>query len=215
MPTLSSLTGLWAGNILSPLQSSSINSLWGICTSPRPPGNRTAHNWIFPVGWPLEVANINSSQQGISAAVGRITGQTVWCSTGVFGICCESCQLQYGSNGLFHPLSLKRCSEVTTNYNAIAVFPRSLSLSIKSRPTYLNLKTKREKLFNILSWQLSPKPFWINLVHWSQWDCFHQLQQVWIRSRVSCAGKGWNTANSYSLMKHESQNTTAHTVSEL
>ena len=99
--------------------------------------------------------------------------------------------------------------EPEANYNATAVFPHSLSLSIDSRPTSLNLKTIREKIFNILSWQLSPNPFWINLVHWSQWDCFHQ---VWIRSWGPCSATGWNTATSYSLLKPEPQNTRAHTA---
>lgn len=175
MPTLSSPTGLWAGNICDPLQSSSVNSLWGTCTSPTPPGNTEplVTGPSLQAGLcKLPTSCLHSRE---STVVGRTTGQTASCS-GVFGISCESGQLRYSSKEPFHPLSLTCCSKVTTNHNTTAVLPCSLSLSLNSRLTYLNLKTKREKLFNILSWQLSPKPFWMNLAHWSQWHCFHQLQ---------------------------------------
>lgn len=170
-PTLPCLTGLWAGNILGPLQSSCINSLWGIHTSPRPPGN-TEPLMTGPslrAGlWKLPTSSLHSRESlqrwGESQVKERGVQQEFLASATNYAICSAAVR------------GLKHCSKVTTNYNATAVFPSSLSFSINFRPTYLNLKTKREKLFNILSRQLSSKSFWMNLVHWSQQNCLHQLQ---------------------------------------
>lgn len=175
MPTLSSFAGLWAGNALGPLQSSSIRApplrnVW------RPETTRehwTARACAFPASHlpapafphqPLSVQALHSIRENYRASgvvFDRTSVNHADCGTAVRG---------------FQPLSLQHCSKGTKNWSATAVFLHSLSLPINSRPTYFNLKTKRENLFNILSWGLSPKPSWMNLVHWSQRDCFHQLQ---------------------------------------
>lgn len=144
--------------------------LWGMCGGLRPPGSTEP---LVPVPslpaslclhQPLSVQALHSIRENYRASgvvFDRTSVNHADCGTAVRG---------------FQPLSLQHCSKGTKNWSATAVFLHSLSLPINSRPTYFNLKTKRENLFNILSWGLSPKPSWMNLVHWSQRDCFHQLQ---------------------------------------
>lgn len=141
MPTLSFLTGPWAGSsICGTLQSSSINSLQGIHTSPRATGN-TEPLMTGPSPWAdlwkLQTSSLHSReilQWWIGSQAKQCGVQEVFLSSAVKRVNCGM-----AVTGYTNPLSLRCCSKATTM--PLQYF-HSLSLSINSRPMYWNLKSK-------------------------------------------------------------------------
>lgn len=168
MLTLSFLTGLWTGSICGTLQSSSSNSFWGIYTPLEIQGTLN-HSWLE---LPLVLTSGNCKHLLFTAGNFCSGGQNHRPNNVVFKRC--FCHLLWNMSTVVWqwwatPSTVPQML-LKSNYNAIAVFPQSLSFSINSRPMHWNLKIKREKLFNILSWQLSPKSLQMNLADWRQWE---------------------------------------------